>query len=104
MASTLSTNVTLSPDNEFCDFIEQCNYVGAYQVKVTSEIQEGSHAIFHIASSNDGQKKVKCAVGVAGNNGELLHILWPEDNHPVLTYINVEHAPQEKRHYNLKIT
>jgi|SRR6478609_2113770 len=103
MAVVWTTNLTLSPDNEFSAFIDCCNNVGAYVVIIKSEIPEGSHAIFHVASANDGQKKVKKSAGVAGSNGEQLQIVWPEDCSPVLCYESDEHAPPEGRHYNLKI-
>ena len=103
MAATYTTNLTLSPENEFSAFVECCNPVGAYILIVRSEIPEGSHAVFHIASANDGQKKVKKTVSVAGNNGEQLHVVWPDDCHPVLCYETEEHAPEEERHYNCKV-
>lgn len=103
MAATWTTNLTLGPDNEYCAFIDTCNPVGAYIIIVRSEVPSGSHAVFHIASSSDGQKKIKKTVNVAGSNGEQLHIDWPEDCCPVLCYETDEHAPEEDRHYNLKI-
>ncbi len=103
MAAIRTTNVTLNPENEFCDFIECCETIGAFLVIVKSEISEGCHAIFHIASANDGQKSVKRTVSVSGNNGEQLHIIWPEDTNPVLTYLNTAHGPQESRHFNIKV-
>ena len=51
MAVVWTTNLTLSPDNEFSAFIDCCNNVGAYVVIIKSEIPEGSHAIFHVASA-----------------------------------------------------
>jgi hypothetical protein len=102
MAATFTTNLTLSPSNEFSAFIEHCNTVGAYIIIVRSELPEGSYAIFEIASSQDGQKKVK-KMGTAGSNGEQLHIDWPNNCHPVLCYETDEYAPEEERHYNLKI-
>lgn len=103
MAATWITNLTLSPHNEFSAFIDCCNPVGAYVIIVRSEIPEGSHAVFHVASANDGQKKVKRTVSVAGSNGEQLHVVWPEDHAPVLCYETDEHAPEEGRHYNVKV-
>lgn len=103
MAATWTTNLTLSPENEFSAFVDCCNTVGAYVIIIRSEIPEGSHAVFQIASANDGQKKVNKTVSVAGSNGEQLNIVWPEDCSPVLCYETDEHAPQEDRHYNLKI-
>jgi hypothetical protein len=103
MAATWTTNVTLSPKNEYSAFIDCCNTIGAYIIIVKSEIPDGSYAIFHIASASDGQKKVKKTVSVAGSNGEQLHIVWPEDMSPVICYDADEHAPEEERHYNLKI-
>lgn len=103
MAATLITNLTLSPENEYCTFIDCCSHVGAYVVIINCENPEGSHAIFHMASAYDGQKKVDKRVGVAGSNGEQVHIVWPTDGCPVLCYESDEHALAEARHYNLKI-
>jgi len=103
MAAIFTTNITLSPENEFSAFVEFCNPVGAYILIVRSEIPEGSHAVFHIASSNDGQKRVKRTVWVGGNNGEQLHMVWPDEDSPILCYESDVHAPLEERHYNVKI-
>lgn len=103
MAATWTTNLTLGPDNEFSSFVECCDTVGAYIIIVKAELADGCNAIFAIASANDGQKSVKKTVSTAGKNGEQLNIVWPEDNHPVLCYLSDEHAPQENRHFHLKI-
>jgi len=102
MAATFTTNIKLGPNNEFSSFIEWCNPVGAYIKIGKSEIPEGSHGIFHIVSADNGQKSVKKDV-VSGSNGERLSIIYPEDESPILCYATDEHAPQEDRHYNLKI-
>ena len=101
MAATWTINLTLNPESSA--FIDCCNNLGAYIIIVRAELPEGSHAIFNIASSNDGQKRVKKTVGVAGDNGEQLLIVWPEDSPPILTYESDEHAPPEDRHYNVKV-
>ena len=103
MAATWTTNLTLSPTNDYSAFIECCKPVGAYIIIINAELPEGCHAIFHIASANDGQKSVKKTVATAGSNGEQLSILWPEDHPPILCYATDEHAPLEDCHYNLKI-
>lgn len=101
MAATWTINLTLNKDSS--GFIDCCNTVGAYIIIVRCETPEGSHAIFNIASSSDGQKRVKKTVGVAGDNGEQLLIVWPEDSPPILCYESDEHAPDEDRHYNVKV-
>ena len=103
MAATWTGNVTLSAENEYSSFIDYCKTVGAYVIIVKCEVPEGSHAVFHVASSNDGQHKVNRTVWVAGSNGEQVHVEWPEDCSPILCYLNDESAPEEERHYNLKI-
>jgi hypothetical protein len=103
MAATWTINITLSPENEYSQFIDVCNPVGAYILTAKSELPEGCHAIFAISSANDGQKSVKKLSSVAGSNGEQLHIVWPEDHSPVLCYLSNHHAPQEERHYNIKV-
>lgn len=103
MAATWTTNISLGLDNEYCEFIECCNTIGAYIIKVTAEAPEGANAIFHIASANDGQKSIKKTVSTAGSNGEQLHIVWQEDKVPILCYLNPDHALEEDSHYTLKI-
>jgi hypothetical protein len=101
MAATWTINLTLSPDSS--GYIDCCNHVGAYIIIVRCETPEGSHAIFNIASASDGQKRVKRTVGVAGDEGEQLLIVWPEDSCPILCYETDELAPKESRHYNVKV-
>jgi len=101
MAAIYTTNLTLSKESGA--YIDCCAEIGAYIVIVKAELQDGAHAIFEIASSFDGQKRVKRNVSVAGSNGEQVLIVWPSDSKPILTFETDENAPDEKLHYNLKI-
>lgn len=96
-------NITLSAENDYAAFIDVCDTSGVYYIKVGSEIDDGAHAIFHIAGSYDGQRQVKSAVSAAGSNGEQLTIKWPKRNKPVLCYKTNEHAPENEQYYHLKV-
>ena len=101
MAATFIMNVTLS--KESAGVIHFCGTRGVYEILVNSESPEGSASHFSIASSNDGQKRIKKINDIPGSNGERLAIIWPHDQVPILTYENDDLAPDEEMCYNLKI-
>ena len=104
MAATITLNLTLNKDNDYASFIDVVPYVGVYIVIIKSELTDGCHAIFHIASSSNGQKQIKKTVCVAGNYSETLSIVWPSESHPILCYSNdQQNPPHGDYHYNLKI-
>jgi len=102
MAATWSMNLSLKKDEG--QFIDVCEKIGCFQVKVQCEYDEGANAIFHIASSKNGQRVVKRTVSTSGENGEQLMIVWPKKSAPILVYENDDYAPEKEMVYHLKIT
>lgn len=87
-----------SNDAEYIDGIE---HVGSYLVIIKCERPSGTHAIFHLAASKNGQSRVKRTVSAPGESGEELTILWPPDSRPILTFESV--IPDTTQSYNLKV-
>lgn len=100
MASIFSTMVTIDAKNKG-GHIDGVDHTGAYLIIVKCDNPSGTHAIFHLAASAEGQCRIKKTVSVPGADGEQLQILWPDESRPMLVYEDL--LPLKPQSYNLKI-
>jgi hypothetical protein len=103
MSTTNILNITLSRD-DYADYIESLDHIGAFMIIIRCENLSGTNAIFHISASQFGQSRVKRTVSSPGSLGEELSIEWPDNSKPILRYESPKTAPIEEISYNLKIT
>ena len=85
MASIFTLNIDLDFEKD-AEYIDGIEHVGAYLVIIKCEDPKGTHAIFHLAASDQGQSRVRASVSVPGSCGEELIILWPAASQPILTF------------------